>query len=135
MAQNTSPVFSLVPETKVGIITAASASKVPASATNLVTLVTGDTDGTKVTRIGFKWDGTSYAGSIQIYITDTAGANPILFDEILTTAITSSNTVASWQSVNTYNDLQLKSGQLIKVGCMVLTAGQISCYASIGDFS
>lgn len=136
MAANTTPIFALKPHTPSVQITAVTTDKTGATTTNLKTLVTATTDGTKVTQIGYKIQGTSAAGLFLIFITDTAGANPYLYDEIAIAAVTSSTTVATARVFNSYSDLQLKSGQLILVGFTVIS-GSVNCtgWASIGDFS
>ncbi len=133
MAQNTNPVFSLVPLTAATTITGTTTDKSAATAANIKVLYTAVTNGTKIGQIGVKFVGTSTAGILLIWITDTAGANPILFDEILYTAITSSATVATARVVNVYSDLQLKSGQQIWVGATTVNTNVYS-FASIGEF-
>jgi hypothetical protein len=135
MAQNTNPVFALVPETKVNcIITATTTDKSGATTTNIKDLVTGDTDGTKVTWIKFKHVGNSTAGTFLVWITDTAGSNPTLFYELAFSSVTSSTTVTTAEGLITFADLQLKSGQKIQVGATVVTSN-IHVTAGIGDFS
>jgi hypothetical protein len=135
MAANTNPIFALIPETKVNcIITAATTDKSGATATNIKDLVTAATDGTKVTWIKFKHVGNSTAGIFLIWITDTSGNNLTLFYEQTYTAITSSTTVATAEGTIIFNDLQLKSGQKIKVASTTATTN-IHVTASIGDFS
>ena len=135
MAANTSPVFALVPETKVNcIITAATTDKSGATTTNIKDLLTAATDGTKVTWIKFKHVGTSTAGIFLIWITDTAGNHSTLFYEQTYTAITSSTTVTTAEGTIVFNDLQLKSGQKIKVAATTANTN-IHVTASIGDFS
>lgn len=135
MAANTNPIFALKPETKVNVkITATTTDKSGATTTNIKDLVTGSTDGTKVTWIKFKHEGTSTAGIFLIWITDTSGANPTLFYEQTYTSITSSTTVTTAEGTLIFNDLQLKSGQKIQVGATVVTTN-IHVTASIGDFS
>jgi hypothetical protein len=93
MAQNTKPVFALLPETARAVITTATTDKSGATTTNLVELVEAATDGTKVTRISYKHVGTSTAGTFMVFITDTSGA--ISFDnENLTT--TGNITALDW---------------------------------------
>ncbi|HSY77903.1 MAG TPA: hypothetical protein VK890_13640, partial [Bacteroidia bacterium] len=77
--------------------------------------------------------GTSVAATLLIFITDTSGTNPKLFDEIVISAVTSSNTIASFRAMNSYSDLELKSGQLIQVGVTALSA-DIIAWAQQGDF-
>jgi hypothetical protein len=69
-----------------------------------------------------------------IFITDTAGANPKLFDEFLLNPITPSTTLASARLVIPYSDLQLKSGQKIFVGTSVAITGGVNVFAIKGDY-
>ena len=133
MAQNTSPVFALIPNTTRAVITTATTDKSGATTTNLVELVAAAADGTKVTRIVYKHVGTSTAGIFMVFITDTSGANLRLFDEQLYSAVTSSNTVATAGGTLIYPDLQLRSGQKIFVGSTTANTN-IHAFASTGDF-
>lgn len=134
MAANTDPIFALRPNTPSAEITATTTDKSGATATNIKDLVTAATDGTKVTRIKFKHVGNSSAGTFLVWITDTSGANLRIAYETTYSAITSSTTVASAEGELIINDLQLKAGQMIKVGATVVTSN-IHVTASIGDFS
>jgi hypothetical protein len=131
---NTSPIFALVPETKIVTVTAATTDRTGATTTNLVELLTAGTDGTKITQIGAKVAGTNTACLVLIFITDTAGANPKLFDEIVLQAITASTTQASFRDVTAYSDLQLKSGQKVLVGITVAQADGVNIFAIKGDY-
>ena len=71
---------------------------------------------------------------VLIFISDSTGANFKLFDEIGLNAITASNTVAAQRTVNAYSDLQLKSGQVVKVGITVATAAGVNVFAVKGDY-
>jgi hypothetical protein len=133
MAANTTPIFALTPQLDLARITTATTDKTGATTTNLQTLVIAATDGTKVTQIGFKFVGTSTAGTFLIFISDTDGTTLRLFDEILITAVTSSTTALSARQVNFYSDLQLKSGQRILVGATTVNTN-IDVFAQIGDF-
>jgi hypothetical protein len=133
MAQNTNPVFALLPETARAVITTATTDKSGATTTNLVELVAAAADGTKVTRISYKHVGTSTAGVFMVFITDTSGANLRLYDEQIYSAVTSSNTVATAGGILIYADLQLKSGQKIFVGSTTANTN-IHAFASKGDF-
>jgi hypothetical protein len=134
MAANTAPVFALKPETTLAEITATTTDKSGGTTTNIKDLVTGSTDGTKVTRIKFKHVGNSGAGTALVWLTDTSGNNLRIIAEETYSAITSSTTVKTAEVEFTFNDLQLKSGQKIKVGATVVTSN-IHVTASIGDFS
>lgn len=134
MAANTQPIFALVPETKIVTVTAATTDRTGATTTNLVELLTAGTDGTKITQIGAKVAGTNAATLVLIFITDTAGANPKLFDEITLSAITPSTTLASNRNVTAYSDLQLKSGQKVLVGTTVAITDGVNVFAIKGDY-
>jgi hypothetical protein len=126
MAANTTPIFPLKPYVAIATITGTTTDKSGATTTNLKTLYTATTDGTKVSQIGFKATGNSTQGSFLIFI--------IPYDEILYSTITSSATVASARGVNSYSDLVLKSGQKIIVGATVVTTN-IAAWAQTGDYS
>jgi hypothetical protein len=134
MAANISPIFALIPETKGVAITGTTTDKTGATTANMVDLVTGATDGTKVTWIKFKHVGSSTAGLYLMWITDTAGANPRLYAELAIAAVTSSGTVATNENTLFTPDLQLKAGQKIVVGATTVNTN-IHVTASIGDFA
>jgi hypothetical protein len=131
---NTSPIFALVPETKIVTVTDATTDRTGATTTNLVELLTAGTDGTKITQIGAKVAGTNTACSVLIFITDTAGANPKLYDEISLSAVTPSTTIISERKVTAYSDLQLKSGQKVLVGITIAQAVGVNIFAIKGDY-
>jgi hypothetical protein len=133
MPANTTPIFALTPQLDWARITGTTTDKSGLTTANLVTLVSATTFGTKVTQIGFKFVGTSTAGTLLIFISDTDGTTLRLFDEILITAVTSSTTALSARQVNFYSDLQLKSGQRILVGATTVNT-PIDVFAQIGDF-
>ena len=133
MAANTTPIFALTPKLAVGRITGTTTDRSGTTTTNLVTLFTASTDGTKITQIGFKSTGASSAGNFLIFISDTNGTTLRLFDEILISTITPSTTVLSARQVNFYSDLQLMSGQRILVGSTIVNT-PIDVFAQIGDF-
>jgi hypothetical protein len=131
---NTSPIFALVPETKIVTVTTATTDRTGATTTNLAELLTAGTEGTKITQIGAKVAGTNTACLVLIFITDTAGANPKLYDEIGLLAITASTTTTSQRAVTAYSDLQLKSGQKVLVGTTVAQAAGVNIFAIKGDY-
>lgn len=133
MGANTSPIFALTPNLAFQSITGTTTDKTGGTTTNLKTLLTAGTNGCKVTQIGYKVEGTSTAGLLLIFVTDTSGTNPKLFDEISIAAVTSSTTVATNRTFTAYNDLQLAAGQKILVGATTLSANVIA-FAQYGDF-
>jgi hypothetical protein len=134
MAANTQPIFALVPETKIVTVTAATTDRTGATTTNLVELLTAGTDGTKITQIGAKVAGTNAATLVLIFITDTAGTNPKLFDEIVINAVTPSTIARSFRNSVAYDDLQLKSGQKVFVGTTVAITDGVNVFAIKGDY-
>lgn len=134
MAANTLPIFPLTPETAIVTVSAATTDRTGATTANLVDLLTASTNGTKVTQIGAKVAGNNDGTLVLIFITDTNGLNPKLFDEIILESATSSTTLTSQRQVNTYGDLQLKSGQKIQVGITEAVADGVNIFASKGDF-
>jgi hypothetical protein len=107
MAANTSPIFALSPELAIATVTTATTDRTGATMTNTVTLLTAATNGTKITQIGAK---------------------------VALAPITASTTVTSQRAVTAYSDLQLKAGQVVKVGTTVATAAGVNVFAVKGDY-
>ena len=131
---NVKPIFPLTPETTIVTVSAATTDRTGATTVNLVELLEAGTSGTKITQIGAKVAGTNVATNVLIFITDTAGANPKLFDEIELEATSSSNTVMSYRDVTVYSDLQLNAGQKILVGTTVAIVDGVNIFAVKGDY-
>jgi hypothetical protein len=134
MPANTSPIFALSPELSFATVTGATTDRTGATMTNTVTLLTAATNGTKITQIGAKVAGTNAATLVLIFVSDSSGANFKLFDEIALAAITASTTTTSQRAVTAYSDLQLKAGQVVKVGTTVATAAGVNIFAIKGDY-
>lgn len=131
---NFKPIFPLTPETKIVTVSAATTDRTGATTTNLVELLTAGASGTKITQIGAKVAGTNIGTLVLIFITDTAGANPKLFDEIELTAVTADTLTTSQRAVTSYADLQLKSGQKVLVGLTVAITDGVNIFAEKGDY-
>jgi hypothetical protein len=131
---NTSPIFALVPETAIVTVTAATTDRTGATTTNVAELLTAATDGTKITQIGAKVAGTNTACLVLIFITDTSGLNPKLYDELALDAITPTTLITSERQVTAYSDLQLKSGQKVLVGITVAQTDGVNIFAIKGDY-
>jgi len=131
---NTSPIFALTPETSIVTVTAATTDRTGATTANLSDLLTAATDGTKITQIGAKAAGDNTACLVLIFITDTAGANPKLYDEIAMEAVTAGTTTTSQRQVTAYSDLQLKAGQKVQVGITVAQTDGVNIFAIKGDY-
>ena len=134
MPANFQPIFALTPETSFATVTAATTDRTGATMGNTITLLTAATNGTKITQIGAKVAGTNAATLVLIFISDTAGANFKLFDEIALAAITPDTTTTSQRAVTAYSDLQLKAGQVVKVGITVAVAAGVNVFAIKGDY-
>jgi hypothetical protein len=134
MPANTSPIFALSPELSFATVTGATTDRTGATMANTVTLLTAATNGTKITQIGAKVAGTNAATLVLIFVSDSSGANFKLFDEIGLTAATPSTTATSQRAVNSYADLQLKAGQVVKVGTTVAITAGVNIFAVKGDY-
>jgi hypothetical protein len=134
MPANTSPIFALTPELAFATVTAATTDRTGATMTNTVTLLTAATNGTKITQIGAKVAGTNAATLVLIFISDSSGANFKLFDEITLSNTTAGNLDTSFRAVTAYSDLQLKAGQVVKVGTTVAIAVGVNVFAVKGDY-
>jgi len=134
MPANFQPIFALTPETAFATVTAATTDRTGATMGNTVTLLTATTNGTKITQIGAKVAGTNVPTLVLIFISDTTGANFKLFDEIALAAISATTTATSQRAVTTYSDLQLKAGQVVKVGITVAIAVGVNVFAVKGDY-
>ena len=126
------PQFAATPELARAQCSAAYTDRSGATS-GLVELLVATTNGTKVTQIAAKSVGNSSACNVLIFVTDTDGNNPRLFDEIALAAATPTVAVQSARNVVVYDDLQLKAGQKILVGCTVTTT-PVNVLASKGDF-
>jgi hypothetical protein len=134
MPANTSPIFALSPELSFATVTDATTDRTGATMTNTVTLLTAATNGTKITQIGAKVAGTNAATLVLIYVSDSSGANFKLFDEIVLQSITASDSTTSQRAVTTYSDLQLKAGQVVKVGTTIAITAGVNIFAVKGDY-
>jgi hypothetical protein len=134
MPANTSPIFALSPELAIATVTTATTDRTGATMTNTVTLLTAATNGTKITQIGAKVAGTNAATLVLIFVSDSSGANFKLFDEIVLSTITASTTTTSQRAVTAYSDLQLKAGQVVKVGTTVAITAGVNIFAVKGDY-
>ena len=134
MPANTSPIFALTPELAIATVTGATTDRTGATMTNTVTLLTAATNGTKITQIGAKVAGTNAATGVLIFISDSSGANFKLFDEIGLAGVTASTTTTSQRVVTAYSDLQLKAGQVVKVGITVAVTDGVNIFAIKGDY-
>ena len=106
MPANTTPIFPLTPIIGIGdtIATLTSRAKITGT-TGLTQCTATSTNGLRVDAITVKLAATSAAAQVLIFIYD--GTTSFLFDEIPVTAITASNTVASYVYTRSYAYLVL----------------------------
>lgn len=107
---NITPIFPATP--RVGVATLISPTPVTSRAditgtTGLVSLITGVANATRIDRITVKAKETTVAGSVCIWYYN--GTTSYLIKEIIVSAITASNTVASFEFDVTFNNLILPS--------------------------
>jgi hypothetical protein len=134
MPQNTSPIFAQTPVFAQTYITGSYTDRTGVTS-GLYTLATAGPSGSKITQIGVKFTGNTVTGSLMIFVTNTAGTNPRLFDEVPIASSTVSSTSGSFRAVNTYSDFQINSGAQIRVGLTTISSS-VSCsvFAMQGDF-
>jgi len=110
MADNTSPLFAITP--KLGKCNVSAANTNRDGSGTIVTLFTA-AQKTKITKIWYVAEVTTTAGMIRLYISDSAGNNPDLFEELPITAITvGANTKAATGYVE-YTDFTIPAGHVI----------------------
>ncbi len=128
MSANTNPIFVLTPNSLPGLITVANLT-CDGSGT-LVTILTAGTNGSRVDQVVFRNSQATQAASSAmrgvVFLTDAAGANPMIVGEVLLAATTRSATVLGATGTVTFSPaLTLKQGQILKA-C-------ISIHASAAD--
>ena len=101
----TSPVFAVTP--RIGNVSIATAEASYTTPTNVGTLITGASTGTRVSEIVVKCAATSAAAIVRIFLYD--GSTYWHFDEVTIAAATGSSTVQQTRVSTTYNNLILPS--------------------------
>ncbi len=98
MAANTSPIFTLIPETQWGTTAITTANTAKDGTGTVLTVFTAGADGSYIQRVRFRPSGTSVQTVARLFInngsTNATALNNILFDEITLSAITISETTA-----------------------------------------
>lgn len=100
-----SPVFAVSP--RIGNVSIATADASYTSPTNVGTLITGASTGTRISEIVVKCAATSAAAIVRIFLYD--GSTYWLFDELNISAATGSSTVLQSRNSVAYNNLFLPS--------------------------
>ena len=139
MPANIYAIFTNVPNCQGTLISAANTAR-DGSGT-LVTLFTAGANGSLLSKITFTSSQLAAAASalkvMRIFVTDTAGANPILRGEVLLPLVTASTTVIGASATFTFTDgLVLKSGQLVRVSQSIYAGvqDQTAAIAEGGDY-
>jgi len=101
--------------------------------TNVTTVVTAGSSGTKIEEIVVQGVGTTAAGVLNIFRYD--GSTYHLVDQFLITAVTSSTTAVAYRSNRTYENLMLESTDTLRI--TVTVSGlqsllKVTCFG--GDF-
>jgi hypothetical protein len=138
-SQNTNPVFIYQGNFTPARINLANTASDGSS--NVFTVVTSTTNGTRVDGVRFRNSQATAAASSamvhRIYITDTSGLNPRLVGEVATAAATRSATAVGSTSIYTFDQpILLKSGQLMTVSQSVYVGvqDQFDACAFAGDY-
>lgn len=101
----TSPAFAVTP--RIGAVSIATADSSYTAPSNVGTLITGASTGTRIAEIVVKNAATSSAAIVRIFLYD--GSTYWLFDEVTVAAATGSSTVQQTRVSTTYNNLILPS--------------------------
>lgn len=100
-----SPSFAVTP--RVGSVSISTADSSYTAPTNVGTVLSGVSTGTRIAEVVVKCAATSSAAIVRLFLFD--GTNYWLFDEIVVAAATGSATVATTRVSTTYNNLVLPS--------------------------
>lgn len=101
----TSPQFAVTP--RIGSVSISTADSSYTAPTNVGTLITGASNGTRIAEIVVKMAATSAAAIVRIFLYD--GTTYRHFDEITVAAATGSSTVQQTRVSTTYDNLTLPS--------------------------
>jgi len=101
----TSPAFAVTP--RIGAVSIATADSSYTAPSNVGTLITGASTGTRIAEIVVKCAATSAAAIVRIFLYD--GSTYWLLDEVTVAAATGSSTVQQTRVSTTYNNLILPS--------------------------
>ena len=123
----TSPQFAVTP--RIGAVSVATADSSYTAPTNVGTLITGASTGTRVAEIVVKNAATSAAAIVRIFLYD--GTTYWLFDEVTVAAATGSSTVQQTRVATTYNNLILPSAAWsVRVTTSVAQATHVTAFGA-----
>lgn len=121
-------------KTKIVEVRAATTDRTGASPTNLVSLVVGGDEQTKIAEIGIKAQGLTADACLLIFI--QVDSTILLFDEVEIAETRPSNTVPAFQISKVYDDLILEANNILLVGVTAFDVGgdYINVWGKCGDF-
>ncbi len=123
----TSPVFAVAP--RIGAVSIATAESSYTAPTNVGTLISGASTGTRIAEIVVKCAATSAAAIVRIFLYD--GTTYWLFDEVTVAAATGSATVQQTRVSTTYNNLILPSAAWsVRVTTSVAQATHVTAFGA-----
>jgi len=123
----TSPVFAVAP--RIGAVSIATAESSYTAPTNVGTLISGASTGTRIAEIVVKCAATSAAAIVRIFLYD--GTTYWLFDEVSVAAATGSATVQQTRVSTTYNNLILPSAAWsVRVTTSVAQATHVTAFGA-----
>lgn len=96
--------------------------------TNITTIVTAGTSGSKIDEIVFMGDGSTVAGTVNVFLFD--GSNYHIYDSVGVVAVTAGAQAPPWRMVKTYANLLIANGWSLRVTSTV--ASQLIVVSAFG---
>lgn len=122
-----SPQFAITP--RIGAVSIATADSSYTSPTNVGTLITGASSGTRINEIVIKNAASSSAAVVRIFLFD--GSTYWLFDEVAIAAASGSSTVLQFRTRLSYDNLVLPSTSWsIRVTTSVSQATHVTAFGA-----
>ena len=118
----TAPAYAATPVCWAGLVPAAADTSLT-TPSNVTTLGTAGSNGSKIEEIVCQGVGTTVAGAVNIFLYD--GATYHLYDFFIVPAYTASSTVGAWRASRQYANLILPSNSW-SLRCTVTIAGDQS---------
>ncbi len=125
----TSPQFAATPNIGSNVVSS-SANASYTAPTNTVTIVVAGSNGTKIEEVVFIGTGTTVAGVIGLFLYD--GSTYHFYDSVVINAITPTTAVPPFRQVNSYGNLELKSGWTL-VAATFVGSQLVNIVATGGD--
>lgn len=116
------PAFAVTP--RIGAVSIATADSSYTSPTNVGTVITAASSGTRIAEVVIKQAATSAAAVVRLFLYD--GTTYWLLDELLIAAATGSATVQNARQVVLYNNLVLPSGWSLRATTSVAQATHVT---------